>query len=293
MAILTSCCCFKSIRRGCFASGIFTLAIYLFIFTACLFQAHAAYDTPVIFFGNLFMMIFAALSVITSVILLIGVFVDRPKLLIPFIITISFTTLLHMVLALYFVTESPVNIVLGILFVIDLAICVINVYCVLCAISQYQEYLEGRGGGTQHGQFQSVPVVRFDREGSSPCSKPAVPRLAVNGKLSPCFLEVPSPSASCSTPSRSPMSTELSSYVEEQTVYDIPRLNVNRIGSNSIKNSLQVKGEITPVIKVIVTEQAEPSGDSIVKSKESVNDCENELSNSCLRTKTFPMGNLT
>ncbi|XP_022256760.1 uncharacterized protein LOC111089139 [Limulus polyphemus] len=293
MAILTSCCCFKSIRRGCFASGIFTLAVYLFIFTACLFQAHAAYDTPVIFFGNLFMMILAAMSVIASVILLIGVFVDRRKLLLPFIVIVSFTTLLHMVLALYFITESPVSTVLGILFVTDLAICVINVYCVLCAISQYQEYLEGRGGGRQHGQFQSVPVVRFDREGSSPCSKLTVPRLAVNGKLSPCFLEVPSPSASCSTPSRSPMSTELSSYVEEQTINDIPRLNINGLGSISIKNSLQVKGEIAPVIKVIVTEQAEPSSDSNMKSRESENGCENELPNSCSRTRTSPVGNLT
>ncbi|XP_022239420.1 uncharacterized protein LOC111085390 [Limulus polyphemus] len=267
MAILTSCCCFKSIRKGCFASGIFTLAVYLFIFTACLFQAHAMYHTTVIFVGNLFMMILAAMSVIASVILLIGVYADRRIFLLPWIVVISITTLLHLILALYFITDSSMNIILGILFATDLAICAINVYCLLCVISQYQEYVEGHGVPRQHCNFQSIPVVRFDREGSSPRPKHTVPRLTVNGKLSPGFLEVPSPCASCSTPTRSHMSTELlSSYVEEQTVCEISRPNDKDLGSCTQGNNHQVQDEVTTSIKVIVTEQVEPSIDNNIQN---------------------------
>ncbi|XP_076337371.1 uncharacterized protein LOC143239772 isoform X2 [Tachypleus tridentatus] len=216
------------------------------------------YHTTVVFLGNLFMMVLAAMSVISSVILLIGVYAERRIFLLPWIVVISITTLLHLILALYFITESSMNIFLGILFATDLAICAINVYCLLCVVSQYQEYVQRHAVARQHCNFQSIPVVRFDREGSSPQPKHTVPRLNVHGKLSPGYLGVPPPCASCSTPTRSHMSTELlSSYVEEQTVNDVSRPDNKDLCSRIQENNLQE--EVTAPIKVFVTEQLEPS----------------------------------
>ncbi|XP_023241192.1 uncharacterized protein LOC111639530 isoform X2 [Centruroides sculpturatus] len=113
MAILHSCCCWKSVRSGSFACAIYTLTFYIIVVTASAFHVNLALGTPWLFIFSLFALIFSGFCVISSILLLVGLCV----------------------------TIDPV---LGALFVIDIVISGLNVYCILCVVSQFQDYLAGR-----------------------------------------------------------------------------------------------------------------------------------------------------
>lgn len=71
MAIL-KCCCWRSVRRGSFVSGIYTLMFYITVLTAGAFQIKDVEQTLALFVLTALMLIFSALCVLTSVLLLIG-----------------------------------------------------------------------------------------------------------------------------------------------------------------------------------------------------------------------------
>ncbi|XP_067141678.1 uncharacterized protein [Centruroides vittatus] len=170
MAILHSCCWRKSLRTGSFLSGFFSLTFYTLILTASLFNMYIKHlpDSSqksfknLILLGvfNLFSTICAGLCVISSVLLLVGLCVDNRLMLLPWIFSVSITTLLDVILSFYFFTEIEIDSFLAILFVIDTTICALNIYSILCVISQYQEYQAGRG---RAGQFHisQQPVVQY------------------------------------------------------------------------------------------------------------------------------------
>ncbi|XP_067141693.1 uncharacterized protein [Centruroides vittatus] len=113
MAILHSCCCWKSVRSGSFACAIYTLTFYIIVVTASAFHVNLALGTPWLFIFSLFALVFSGFCVISSILLLVGLCV----------------------------TIDPV---FGVLFVIDIVISGLNVYCILCVVSQFQDYLAGR-----------------------------------------------------------------------------------------------------------------------------------------------------
>lgn len=100
----------------------------------------------------------------------------------------------------------------------DLIFCALNIYCMTCVISQYQEYLAGRGRAGQTANSQMIPTVRFQPSYGPTQSKniPSVSfQVAQNGHYSSGLLMVPSPNSS--SLSKSPRPTDLSSISEEQT----------------------------------------------------------------------------
>lgn len=109
---------------------------------------------------NLFATICAGLCVISSVLLLVGLCVDNRLMLLPWIFSLSITTLLDVILSFYFFSEMKVDSFLAILFAIDTTICALNIYSILCVISQYQEYQAGRGRAGQCNITQQ-PVVQY------------------------------------------------------------------------------------------------------------------------------------
>ncbi|XP_023241185.1 uncharacterized protein LOC111639530 isoform X1 [Centruroides sculpturatus] len=144
MAILHSCCCWKSVRSGSFACAIYTLTFYIIVVTASAFHVNLALGTPWLFIFSLFALIFSGFCVISSILLLVGLCVDNHFLLLPWVISVSMTTLLDIFLSFYLIADVTIDPVLGALFVIDIVISGLNVYCILCVVSQFQDYLAGR-----------------------------------------------------------------------------------------------------------------------------------------------------
>ncbi|XP_075737474.1 uncharacterized protein LOC119169234 [Rhipicephalus microplus] len=158
MAILRSCCCFFSVRKGSFVCGVYTLIFYTMLVVTGIFHANSVLHTPVGFTLVLLLLIFSGLCVIFSVVLLLGLFLDNRLLLIPWLTVVSMTTLLDVALSLYFVTDLRVNPFVIAMYVVDYTLCSINIYAILCVLSQYQEYAVGRRAMGQKNRA-ALPVL--------------------------------------------------------------------------------------------------------------------------------------
>ncbi|XP_064482339.1 uncharacterized protein LOC135395071 [Ornithodoros turicata] len=152
MAILKSCCCWKTVRSGSVACGIYTLFLYTIMMVTGTFHVHTVQDDPVLLTFSLLMVFLAGACVLSSVALLIGLWTDNRALLLPWLVSISLNTLLDVVVLFYLTAESDFNPFIAVLFVTDIFIAVLNVYCFLCVSSQYEEYRCGRTVHL-HGEF--------------------------------------------------------------------------------------------------------------------------------------------
>ncbi|XP_054755154.1 uncharacterized protein LOC129261131 isoform X1 [Lytechinus pictus] len=182
MAILTRCCCFKNVRSGSTASGVYSL-IYCFVSMGILLWEFVGYIEMSSFTGacsmcdelntsaptNTSMMngehgaarqgIYAAYSIdlvaltflfVASIILLVGVAKNSKCMLIPYMIAVPFLIVLQLIswiIVFVFMGMGEVED-----YGIDIAQCVVwfivtapKILCLLCVISQYQELKEGRG----------------------------------------------------------------------------------------------------------------------------------------------------
>ncbi|KAF8764081.1 hypothetical protein HNY73_022199 [Argiope bruennichi] len=165
MVLLTRCCCWRSVRKGSFASGIFTLAIYLVLLVTSVFHVHTVADSVELLTLNIFCLIFSFFCVVSSVVLLVGLCViENPWLLI--------------------------------LFVTDLLFCLLSVYCVVCVISQYQQYLSGRGRAGQTPNCPPIPTVRFQPSAGPSQPIPSVSYQVTQQNGAPLLLTVPTPNSS-------------------------------------------------------------------------------------------------
>ncbi|KAG0414500.1 hypothetical protein HPB47_008343 [Ixodes persulcatus] len=120
------------------------LIFYTILVTAGICHVNSVLHSQVRFTMSLFLLTFSGLCVVASIVLLLGLFFDNRLLLIPWLIVVSMTTLLDMVLSLYLITDLPVNPFVITMYVIDYILCAVNVYSILCVLSQYQEYAVGR-----------------------------------------------------------------------------------------------------------------------------------------------------
>ncbi|XP_076321088.1 uncharacterized protein LOC143230808 isoform X2 [Tachypleus tridentatus] len=204
MAIVTSCCCGQSLRNGSFAAGIYSLGLYTVAITLAAFHVITDLDDPVLFGLNVMLLVCSGFCVPSSVLLLIGLCVDSKLLLLPWILCTTVTTLIYVILSLYLLCDT--------------------VYCLLCVISQYQEYLAGRGHPGQTTFSRAVPSVRLHtlqtrQETSKFITTPIKGHLGVN---SPNNLQ-PDVSWREDSTSKSNICSELSSVSEEHIVQDISK----------------------------------------------------------------------
>ncbi|XP_052873686.1 uncharacterized protein LOC128279004 [Anopheles cruzii] len=169
MAILHSCCLWRSVRKGSFASVIYTL-IYFSIscITMSLFlheerrYLRGEVDKPigesflerdtisaVTVKFNVLLLIFASLGVLSSVLVLIGLKMNNRALLLPWILVMIADLLVECAHFMYLIVIETLKFepLTAMLFTIDFFIMCLNIYCLLCVISQYQEYKAGRGQG--------------------------------------------------------------------------------------------------------------------------------------------------
>ncbi|KAI1299620.1 hypothetical protein HDE_03727 [Halotydeus destructor] len=106
------------------------------------------------------MLLASGTCVVTSVLLIVGLCGDNRKMIIPWIISIFFTTILDFILFIYLMTDMEFNTGMVIFAISDLSIIVINICAMACVVSQYREYRAGRG---QAGQRSSSKLYHDGR----------------------------------------------------------------------------------------------------------------------------------
>ncbi|GBN24959.1 hypothetical protein AVEN_210174-1 [Araneus ventricosus] len=89
---------------------------------------------------------------------------DNRNFLMPWLICVSTATLLDVFLCVYFTAKDSSERFHSILFVTDFFFSALNVYCLLCVISQYQEYSAGRGRPEDCIRMQVLNRLPVDEE---------------------------------------------------------------------------------------------------------------------------------
>ncbi|XP_064483234.1 uncharacterized protein LOC135396126 isoform X2 [Ornithodoros turicata] len=166
MAVLKRCCCRTTLRHGSYASGIFTLCFYSFHLCTCIAQFSYLDDIlgdgSITYVFVLLLMLFSALSVLSSVMMLIGLCTSVRFLLLPWVVCVSFTTLLDILLSFCILADEVNDVGTIIFFVADYLICALNIYCLLCVISQYQESRKRRRRTHTVAAVQDTLAMRYE-----------------------------------------------------------------------------------------------------------------------------------
>ncbi|XP_077984165.1 uncharacterized protein LOC144438850 [Glandiceps talaboti] len=155
MAILHQCCCWHNVRTGSLASAIYTLifcviCIAIDIYNAVYYgqrstPAYHERDIAVLFYIMLFMYFLLG---ILSAILIVGIHKNNASMLLPWIHGMVLFMLVELACTIYICIEAGISKIywfslFELVFYIGRTL--LNIYCVLCVISQYQELKAGRG----------------------------------------------------------------------------------------------------------------------------------------------------
>lgn len=141
-------------------------------------------------------------------------------MLLPWIVAVTMTTLLDIILAFYLINDAIMDIIKIIFFVIDFVMCGLHIYCLLCVISQYQDYLVGRGRAGPENGNQAVPPVRFLTNIPSQHSAPQVISKSSQNGVPSTSLSTSTTTSSSTTTTKSFHPTDLSSITEEPSSFE-------------------------------------------------------------------------
>ncbi|XP_065720884.2 uncharacterized protein [Drosophila suzukii] len=179
MAILESCCFWKDVRSGSFACAIYTLVYFGFSTLMFLFYLFEEQDfllgnraqpmgesllekgdvTVVTVIFNILLLFCSILMVLSSVLLILGLRQSKRHLLIPWIffmlgdLLIEVCHLVHLSLS----RRVKFDPIVGFIFTMDFFLLCLNLYCLLCVISQYQTFRSQRAELRQADSAASRP----------------------------------------------------------------------------------------------------------------------------------------
>ncbi|KAH7954728.1 hypothetical protein HPB49_021331 [Dermacentor silvarum] len=122
-------------------------------------------DIEVGFMLIVLLLILSSFCIVFSVVLLLGLFFDNRLLLLPWLAFVSTTTVLDVALSLYFITDLKVDGFVITMYVVDYTMCSINIYCIMCVVSQYQLYYVRGHVTEQISRRESLPVVMAQNRG--------------------------------------------------------------------------------------------------------------------------------
>ncbi|GBM27020.1 hypothetical protein AVEN_256950-1 [Araneus ventricosus] len=122
---------------------------------------------------------------------------DNRTFLIPWLVCVSMATLLDVFLCVYLTAKDSSDPLHSLLFITDFFFSALNVYCLLCVISQYQEYSAGRGRPEDCIRMEAQPDIHclrfhwpsFQVLNQPPADQEGVQEDASGGN----FLTVPGP----------------------------------------------------------------------------------------------------
>ncbi|XP_054721793.1 uncharacterized protein LOC129231490 [Uloborus diversus] len=143
MPELNTFCCWKTVKSGAYACALYTLIFYTALFIAGVCHAQTVSSYSSMFGFCLVMVVLSAVCIICSVILIVGLYKDNRYLLLPWTVAVAMTTLIDVMVSFYLIRDAITEPFLAVLFVTDVLICAVNVYALLCVLSQYQEYKIG------------------------------------------------------------------------------------------------------------------------------------------------------
>ncbi|XP_049268221.1 uncharacterized protein LOC119382611 isoform X4 [Rhipicephalus sanguineus] len=167
MALLRTCCCWLSVRKGSFACGIYTLIFYTMLVATGACHLSSTRHSTVSFMLIVLLLILSGFCIVFSVVLLLGLFFDNHLLLLPWIAFVSTTTVLDVALSFYFITDLKIDGFVITMYVVDYALCLVNVYCVMCVVSQYQQYVVRGHASEQRSRQESLAMVTTQNRGDS------------------------------------------------------------------------------------------------------------------------------
>ncbi|KAI8040921.1 hypothetical protein M5D96_006864 [Drosophila gunungcola] len=166
MAILESCCFWKDVRSGSFACAIYTLVYFGFSTLMFLFyllgeqefllgnRAHPTGEsllekgdvTVVTVIFNVLLLFCSMLMVLSSVLLILGLQQSKRQLMLPWICFMLGDMLIECFHLVYLALSRRVNFdpIVGFIFTMDFFLLCLNLYCLLCVISQYQTFRSQR-----------------------------------------------------------------------------------------------------------------------------------------------------
>nr|XP_029715568.1 uncharacterized protein LOC115259196 isoform X1 [Aedes albopictus] len=109
---------------------------------------------------NMMLLGCASLGVVSSVLVIIGLRMDKRTLLLPWIVVMIADLLVECAHFVYLIVIQTLQFepVTAMLFTIDFFIMCLNIYCLLCVISQYQEYKAGRGAAEEDSYTSTVHI---------------------------------------------------------------------------------------------------------------------------------------
>ncbi|XP_076332784.1 uncharacterized protein LOC143237431 [Tachypleus tridentatus] len=134
-----TCCCCKTAKEGCVACGLYTLLFYLIKMSVASYHISFMTADFVYLLFAILVCILSVSCVLSSILLFVGVLTNNRTLLVPWMCSLSITTLMDVIMCFYMFTQASYNPILGVVFIIDVFICSLNVYCLLCVSSRYQD----------------------------------------------------------------------------------------------------------------------------------------------------------
>ncbi|XP_011698886.1 PREDICTED: uncharacterized protein LOC105456499 isoform X2 [Wasmannia auropunctata] len=186
MAIMQSCCCWQSVRRGSYACAIYTIIYFTLLAstTGAILREESQYlkgivslpesssflesgtISPATVQFNGMLLICSCCGVLCSLLLLYGLYKDRKMLLIPWIVAVITCGIIDVAHSLYLFFVSPdFNPTKLMLYTLNFFLLCLNIYSLLCVISQYQEYSAGRGTAAHDYEYRvSIPKVTQRKE---------------------------------------------------------------------------------------------------------------------------------
>ncbi|XP_011313988.1 uncharacterized protein [Fopius arisanus] len=182
MAIMQSCCCWRSVRRGSFACAIYTGIYFTLIAmsTGTVLQEEEEYlsgnrslpqsasflenesVSPVTVRFNVILLICSCCGVVACILLLYGLLKDQRFFMIPWICSVITCSLVDISHTLYLFCSSSLGFspISALVYTLDFFLLCLNIYSLLCVISQYQEYTAGRGRASDDCEHR-IPAIRY------------------------------------------------------------------------------------------------------------------------------------
>ncbi|XP_015786779.1 uncharacterized protein LOC107364019 [Tetranychus urticae] len=136
-------CCFFSLRKGSYLSAFYTLIFYTIIFMAGTINIHSMQNDFYVFVSVLCLMIMSALTIVTSIIMVLGISGENVSLLLPWMATISILTVLEVFIIIFMMVRSvkgtnsdPFMLAM---VIADVIIVSANIYGLVCVVSLFIE----------------------------------------------------------------------------------------------------------------------------------------------------------
>ncbi|XP_033223195.1 uncharacterized protein LOC117176915 [Belonocnema kinseyi] len=187
MAIMQSCCCWRTVRRGSFACAIYSAIYYLILIgilgeTVYKESPYLSGKRPLPESSSLLEVTLSELSIMVSITLMInsglgifacwllvyGLLTDRRLLLLPWILITFVNSLVDVMHFLYTAiwTRPPFDPTVAMTLMLGFFLLCLNIYSLLCVFSQFQEYNDGRGRATDDSEYR-VPAIRYTAQATT------------------------------------------------------------------------------------------------------------------------------